>query len=328
MEQAAAPVLAPARDAGWDGITIDAPPEPNPGEIDTLTLTIDGWEGPLHLLLDLARRQKVDLRRISILALVDQYLEFVQRAGKMRLELAADYLVMAAWLAWLKSLLLLPRDPEVQPSPEELALRLQLRLQRLSAMREAGARLLARDRLGRDVFARGAPEGLRTDRRMLWDCDLFALIQAWGVIKQRTAPVVHMVHTRPVMTLESELIAVRALAPGDSVGYGSSFVAEQAMRVGVVACGYADGYPRLCPTGTPVLVEGVRSSTVGRVSMDMLVVDLTEMPQSGFGSEVTLWGRAGNGAVLSIDEVAHSAGTVGYELMCALAPRVPVLVEA
>ena len=211
MEQAAAPVLAPARDAGWDGITIDAPPEPNPGEIDTLTLTIDGWEGPLHLLLDLARRQKVDLRRISILALVDQYLEFVQRAGKMRLELAADYLVMAAWLAWLKSLLLLPRDPEVQPSPEELALRLQLRLQRLSAMREAGARLLARDRLGRDVFARGAPEGLRTDRRMLWDCDLFALIQAWGVIKQRTAPVVHMVHTRPVMTLDTAIARVEAM---------------------------------------------------------------------------------------------------------------------
>jgi len=211
MEQAAAPVLAPARDAGWDGITLDAPPEPNPGEIDTLTLTIDGWEGPLHVLLDLARRQKVDLRQISILALVDQYLEFVQRAGKTRLELAADYLVMAAWLAWLKSLLLLPRDPEVQPSPEELALRLQLRLQRLSAMREAGARLMARDRLGRDVFARGAPEGLRTDRRMLWDCDLFALIQALGVIKQRTAPVVHMVRTRPVMTLDTAIARVEAM---------------------------------------------------------------------------------------------------------------------
>ena len=212
MEQSAAPLqLVLSEDAAWDEAALDVPPELGAGETDTLTLMIDGWEGPLHLLLDLARRQKVDLRRISILALVDQYLEFVDRAGAMRLELAADYLVMAAWLAWLKSLLLLPRDPEVQPSPEELALRLQLRLQRLSAMREAGARLMARDRLGRDVFPRGAPEGLRTDRRTRWHSDLFALIQASGVIKQRTAPVVHMVRSRPVMTLESAIARVEAM---------------------------------------------------------------------------------------------------------------------
>ena len=198
-------------DAGWADAPLDVPPELGASEGDTLTLTIDGWEGPLHLLLDLARRQKVDLRKISILALVDQYLEFVARAGAMRLELAADYLVMAAWLAWLKSLLLLPRDPDVQPSPEELALRLQLRLQRLGAMREAGARLMGRDRLGRDVFVRAAPEGLRTDRSTRWNCDLFALIQAYGVIKQRTAPVVHMVRTRPVMTLESAIARVEAM---------------------------------------------------------------------------------------------------------------------
>jgi alanine racemase len=95
----------------------------------------------------------------------------------------------------------------------------------------------------------------------------------------------------------------------------------------VVACGYADGYPRICPTGTPVLVDGVRSRTLGRVSMDMLAVDLSELPQAGFGSTVTLWGHAANGQVLPIDEVAAQAGTVGYELMCALAPRVPVGVE-
>lgn len=208
MDQAAgAQLLLPGDDAAWEETTLDAPPS----EGDTLTLAIDGWEGPLHLLLDLARRQKVDLRRISILALVDQYLEYVARAGAMRLELAADYLVMAAWLAWLKSLLLLPRDPEVQPSPEELALRLQLRLQRLSAMREAGARLMGRDRLGRDVFPRGAPEGLRTDRLVRWDCDLFALIQGYGTIKQRTQPVVHMVRARPVMTLEAAIARVEAL---------------------------------------------------------------------------------------------------------------------
>ncbi|MCB2029299.1 MAG: alanine racemase, partial [Rhodoferax sp.] len=113
----------------------------------------------------------------------------------------------------------------------------------------------------------------------------------------------------------------------DSVGYGSAFVAERPMRIGVVACGYADGYPRVCPTGTPVLVGGVRSRTVGRVSMDMLTVDLDPVPGAGVGSEVVLWGAAGD-AVLPIDEIAHAAGTVGYELMCALAQRVPVQVDA
>jgi alanine racemase len=111
------------------------------------------------------------------------------------------------------------------------------------------------------------------------------------------------------------------------VGYGSSFRAESPMRIGVVACGYADGYPRHCGTGTPVLVDGVRTRLVGRVSMDMLSVDLDLVPQSGFGSEVTLWGRATNGAVLSIDEPARAAGTLGYELMCALAQRVPVVTD-
>ncbi len=132
---------------------------------------------------------------------------------------------------------------------------------------------------------------------------------------------------RPAMSLNAKIIATQSLAVGDSVGYGSAFVANKAMRVGIVACGYADGYPRLCPTGTPVLVEGARSRTLGRVSMDMLVVDLTDLPQAGMGSGVTLWGQSAQGTVLSIDEVAQAAGTVGYELMCALAQRVPVMVE-
>lgn len=131
---------------------------------------------------------------------------------------------------------------------------------------------------------------------------------------------------QPTMTLAAKIIAVQDLLPGDTVGYGSSFVADKAMRIGVVACGYADGYPRICPTGTPVLIDGVRSRTVGRVSMDMVTVDLTPVPQAGQGSDVTLWGRAANGALLPIDEVASKAGTVGYELMCALAQRVPVVV--
>jgi alanine racemase len=131
---------------------------------------------------------------------------------------------------------------------------------------------------------------------------------------------------QPTMTLAAKIIAVQELQPGDTVGYGSSFTASAPMRIGVVACGYADGYPRLCPTGTPVLIDGVRSRTVGRVSMDMVTVDLTPVPHAQAGSEVTLWGRAANGTVLSIDEVAVQAQTVGYELMCGLALRVPVVV--
>lgn len=180
-------------------------PATAPTEDNALYLELDGWEGPLDLLLDLARRQKVDLRSISILALVDQYLGYIDRAEEMRLELAADYLVMAAWLAYLKSALLLPREEQEDPSPEELALRLQLRLERLGAMRDAAARLMARDRLGRDVFARAAPEGLRTDRKTVWQCDWYALVQAYGQVKARTAPAIHMVRERPVMTLESAL---------------------------------------------------------------------------------------------------------------------------
>jgi alanine racemase len=133
---------------------------------------------------------------------------------------------------------------------------------------------------------------------------------------------------QPTMTLRCELIATQDLKAGDSVGYGSAFTAPHAMRIGVAACGYADGYPRVAPTGTPVLVNGVRTRLVGRVSMDMVTVDLSAVLEAGAdaraGSEVTLWGNGPNGAVLPIDEVAHAAGTVGYELMCALAPRVPV----
>jgi alanine racemase len=132
---------------------------------------------------------------------------------------------------------------------------------------------------------------------------------------------------QPTMTLSSKIIAIQAIDTGASVGYGSTFTADAPLRIGVVACGYADGYPRHCPTGTPVLVNGVRSRVVGRVSMDMITVDLTPVPKAGMGSEVTLWGRSTSGAVLPIDEVAQAAGTVGYELMCALAPRVPVVVS-
>ena len=172
---------------------------------ETLKIDIDGWEGPLDLLLTLARNQKVDLRAISILQLVEQYLVFIDNARALKLELAADYLVMAAWLTYLKSALLLPKDPTIDPSPEELALRLQLRLERLNAMRESGARLMARDRIGRDIFLRGNPEGLRIVRKSLWDCGYFELITAYAQLHARNEPVLHVVKRRAVMTLEEAL---------------------------------------------------------------------------------------------------------------------------
>jgi alanine racemase len=131
---------------------------------------------------------------------------------------------------------------------------------------------------------------------------------------------------RPTMTLRTRLIATQDLRPGDSVGYGSSFTAGAPMRIGIAAAGYADGVPRHCGSGTPVLVDGRRTGTVGRVSMDMIAVDLTALPGAGIGSEVTLWGEGPHGSRLPIDEVAAAAGTIGYELMCALAARVPVRV--
>ncbi len=172
---------------------------------DELTLNLDGWEGPLDLLLSLARAQKVDLTQISILDLVDQYTAYIAGARALKLEIAADYLVMAAWLAYLKSCLLLPRDVEADPSAEEVALRLQMRLQRLEAMREAGARLLGRDRVGRDVYVRGAPEGLRLVRKSAWRATPFDLFAAYGAVKARTQPPMHVIHARSIMTLEEAI---------------------------------------------------------------------------------------------------------------------------
>jgi segregation and condensation protein A len=177
-------------------------------EREELHLHLDAWEGPLDLLLNLARAQKVDLAEISILQLVEQYLGFIGEARVQRLELAADYLVMAAWLAFLKSCLLLPSDPTIDPDPQELAARLALRLQRLDAMREAGAQLMTRDRVGRDVFRRGSPEGLRLVRTPAWRVSAFDLFAAYGAVKARTQPVFHVVHARAVMALEEAIARV------------------------------------------------------------------------------------------------------------------------
>jgi segregation and condensation protein A len=197
-----------------------------------LTLDLEGWEGPLDLLLSLARGQKVDLRAISILALVEQYLAYVRSARVLKLELAADYLVMAAWLAYLKSALLLPRDPLAEPDPEAMAARLQRRLERLDAMREAGARLMARDRMGRDVFVRGAPEGLKSIRTAAWRVDLYEMLEAYGRVSARSRPVMHVVADRAVMTLETALARVSALL-GERIDWSeiASFLPDADVRL-------------------------------------------------------------------------------------------------
>ena len=158
-------------------------------EADGLLLDIDGFEGPLDLLLTLARQQKVDLREVSILQLADRYLAFIDTARGLRLEIAADYLVTAAWLAYLKSRLLLPSDPAEDDGPdaEEMAPRLAFQLQRLEAMRGAAARLMARDRLGRDVFMRGAPDPLVVDRQTEWRVTLLDLLQGYARCSTRAA---------------------------------------------------------------------------------------------------------------------------------------------
>ena len=153
---------------------------------EALIVDVEGFEGPLDLLLTLARSQKVDLRRIAVLPLAEQYLAFVERARALRIELAADYLVMAAWLAFLKSRLLLPPDPEAEgPSAEDLAAHLAFQLQRLEAMRAAAAQLMARDRLGHDVFPRGLPEAVETRRSVRFDASLMDLLRAYARLRTR-----------------------------------------------------------------------------------------------------------------------------------------------
>jgi len=174
------------------------------GTRDALVVSLDGFEGPLDVLLALARTQKVDLAKISVLALADQYLLFIAEARKLRLELAADYLVMAAWLAYLKSRLLLPRETAVEgePSGEELAARLAFRLKRLEAMRNAAASLMTRKRLGRDIFARGMPEGMRTIRVRQYTAAIYDLLKAYAEQRRRTAKRVHVVHKRTVWSIK------------------------------------------------------------------------------------------------------------------------------
>jgi segregation and condensation protein A len=179
---------------------------------EALIVDVDGYEGPLDLLLTLARTQKVDLRAISILALAEQYLAFVEKAKVLRIELAADYLVMAAWLAFLKSRLLLPPDPAAEgPSGAELAAHLAFQLERLAAMREVAARLMARDRLGRDFFARGLTEDVARVRRVTWTATLLDLMRAYARIRTRDDFRPLVLDRDAVMTMEQALERMRGL---------------------------------------------------------------------------------------------------------------------
>ncbi len=179
---------------------------------EALIVDVDGYEGPLDLLLTLGRTQKVDLRRISVLTLAEQYLSFVQRAQALRIELAADYLVMAAWLAFLKSRLLLPPEPgEDGPSAEELAAHLAFQLERLQAMREAAARLMARDQLGRDVFARGLPEDVTRHRRIEYTATLLDLMRAYARIRTKDEFRPFVMDRDHVFTMEQALERMRGL---------------------------------------------------------------------------------------------------------------------
>ena len=164
---------------------------------------VEGFEGPLDMLLALARGNKLDLAKISMLELAQQYLDFIAEARKLRLELAADYLVMAAWLAFLKSKLLLPDEAEDdEPSGEELAAHLAFRLQRLQAMREAAARLMTGKRLGRDVFARGRPEGIRVIRSSAYTANVFDLLKAYAERRQRTGVSSIQFQRRPTVSIK------------------------------------------------------------------------------------------------------------------------------
>lgn len=186
---------------------------------EVLVVDLAGFEGPLDLLLAMARTQKVDLAQISVLALVDQYLAFIAEARSLRIELAADYLVMAAWLAFLKSRLLLPREtmPGLEATPDELAARLQFRLQRLAAMREAAARLFTRQRLGREVFARGMPEGTRTIREREFSAEIYDLLKAYADQRKRTTVRrAHVVKRRVVWSIKEARLRIERLI-GESV---------------------------------------------------------------------------------------------------------------
>ncbi|MHA7886316.1 MULTISPECIES: segregation and condensation protein A [Roseicyclus] len=206
------PIAANDTDAEWDAVATRRAAE-------ALIVDVDGFEGPLDLLLTLSRSQKVDLRKVSILQLTEQYLAFIEEARTLRIELAADYLVMAAWLAFLKSRLLLPPDPtEEGPSGEEMAAYLAFQLERLAAMRDCAAKLMARDRLGQDRFARGEVQEMTTARRVTWTAGLLDLMQAYARIRTRDEFRPFVLDREAILTMEEALDRMRGM-----IGYAGEW---------------------------------------------------------------------------------------------------------
>lgn len=185
---------------GWEAPDRDLAPAAS----EALIVDVDGFEGPLDLLLALARTHKVDIAKISIVALVDQYIAYIGEAQRLKIEIAADYLVMAAWLTFLKSRLILPREKDApdEVSPDEMARRLTFRLLRLEAMRKAMAELMTRHRLGRDVFQRGMPEQAQTVSEVRYTAEIFDLLKAYSELRRRTVKVTHVVKARRVWSIK------------------------------------------------------------------------------------------------------------------------------
>jgi segregation and condensation protein A len=224
-----------------------------------LVVSLEGYEGPLDLLLALARTQKVDLKQISILQLVEQYLAFIVELRRIRLEIAADYLVMAAWLAYLKSRLLLP-EPAVddEPSGEEMAARLALQLQKLEAMREVGARLMARERLGRDVFSRGDPEGVVVVSRPIYDLTLYQLLKAYSDHRARITAIAALEVKRPIIhTIEEALRRLERML-------GS--LPDWATMEAFLPHGLSDGFQRRAAVASTLLAS-LEMARQGRLSL-------------------------------------------------------------
>ena len=275
-ENAAAGTAAPAgglpteaETAAWEAPVVapDVRPE------DALLLDIAGFSGPLDLLLALARTHKIDLARISILALVDQYLVFIAEARKLNLEVAADYLVMAAWLAFLKSRLLLPKEKSdgEQLSGDELAMRLQFRLQRLDAMRQVSAQLMTRKRLGQDVFYRGAPEVVRTVRETTWTATIYDLLKAYADQRTRTIKRVHVVKKRLVWSIKDARRRLEVLVgAGNGPGTGEWVQLDMFMERYLMEPG----------EHSPALTRSVLAASFG-ASLEMARDGMIEIRQDG-----------------------------------------------
>jgi segregation and condensation protein A len=251
--EAAGPALE-----GWESV------DERPRAADAFVVSLDGFEGPLDLLLALARTQKVDLAKISVLQLSEQYLAFVHEALKLRLALAADYLVMAAWLAYLKSKLLLPKEQVAadQPTGEELAARLAFRLMRLEAMRNAAGQLVTRKRLGRDVFTRGAPEGVRTIRTRKYSAMIFDLLKAYADQRKRTVKRVHVVARRTVWSIKEARVRLESM-----LGKGS---AEEWVQLDFFLKQYG---------GVPDVARTAKASSFG-ATLEMAREGLIELSQA------------------------------------------------